>query len=353
MRKRILIANNKKINRQIKNEIEVVSDNIQYKEGILEILELNKNIDYIIFSENLIGQIKNEKLIQEILNINKNIIIYILVNKKIKFIKNNKNIIKNKNIKIIENENDDKLNEIFLEKEEEKEKDNININKKENNKIISISGTGGVGKSITILKIAKYLEKKNKKILIIDLDYLNRSIGLILGISEIQEIIKINKKIDLIEYNKKIEIINNLKIYKEKYDYILIDTSSEILLELISKILNISDINIFLVEPNLLGIKKANTLLKIYTENWNIEKNKIKIIFNKYNKYSIKYEIIKKIFSKFKIIGKIKINEKYDLIINKNNLNYLITNNKNPCKRIIRKINKKIYKIKGEKILWN
>lgn len=353
MRKRILIANNKKINRQIKNEIEVVSDNIQYKEGILEILELNKNIDYIIFSENLIGQIKNEKLIQEILNINKNIIIYILVNKKIKFIKNNKNIIKNKNIKIIENENDDKLNEIFLEKEEEKEKDNININKKENNKIISISGTGGVGKSITILKIAKYLEKKNKKILIIDLDYLNRSIGLILGISEIQEIIKINKKIDLIEYNKKIEIINNLKIYKEKYDYILIDTSSEILLELMSKILNISDINIFLVEPNLLGIKKANTLLKIYTENWNIEKNKIKIIFNKYNKYSIKYEIIKKIFSKFKIIGKIKINEKYDLIINKNNLNYLITNNKNPCKRIIRKINKKIYKIKGEKILWN
>ena len=353
MRKRILIANNKKINRQIKNEIEVVSDNIQYKEGILEILELNKNIDYIIFSENLIGQIKNEKLIQEILNINKNIIIYILVNKKIKFIKNNKNIIKNKNIKIIENENDDKLNEIFLEKEEEKEKDNININKKENNKIISISGTGGVGKSITILKIAKYLEKKNKKILIIDLDYLNRSIGLILGISEIQEIIKINKKIDLIEYNKKIEIINNLKIYKEKYDYILIDTSSEILLELMSKILNISDINIFLVEPNLLGIKKSNTLLKIYTENWNIEKNKIKIIFNKYNKYSIKYEIIKKIFSKFKIIGKIKINEKYDLIINKNNLNYLITNNKNPCKRIIRKINKKIYKIKGEKILWN
>ncbi len=349
MKKRILIANNKKINRPIKNEIEIVSDNIQYKEGILEILELNKNINYIIFSEDLIGQIKNEKLIQEILNINKNIIIYIFVNKKIKFIKNNKNIIKNKNIKIIENENDNKLNEIFLEKENS----DININKKENNKIISISGTGGVGKSITILKIAKYLEKKNKKILIIDLDYLNKSIGLILGINEIKEIIKINKKIDLIEYNNKIEIINNLKIYKEKYDYILIDTSSEILLELMSKILNISDINIFLVEPNLLGIKKANTLLKIYTENWNIEKNKIKIIFNKYNKYSIKYEIIKKIFSKFKIIGRIKINEKYDLIINKNNLNYLIKNNKHPYKRIIRKINKKIYKIKGEKILWN
>lgn len=351
MGKKILIANSKKINRKIKSEIEIVSNNIQYKEGIIEILESNKNIDYILFSENLMGQIENEKLINEILKIKKDIIIYILVNKKSKFIKEHEKIIKNKNIKIIEDENDDKLNEIFLKKE--KENTDINLNQKNNNKIISISGTGGVGKSITTLKIAKYLEKKNKKILVIDLDYLNKSIGLILGISEKKDITKINKKIDLIETNKKIEIINDIKQYKKIYDYILIDTSSEVFLELTEKILNISDINIFLIEPNLLGIKKANTLLDIYTENWRIEKNKIKIIFNKYNKYSIKYEIIKKIFSKFKIIGKIKINEKYDLIINKNNLDYLLINHKNSYKRIIRKINKKIQKIKGEKILWN
>ena len=230
----------------------------------------------------------------------------------------------------------------------------IEIESKEKSKLISILGTSGVGKSVTALKIAKHLDKKNKKVLLIDLDYLNRSISTILGINKKQGIIKINKKINLIENSENIDILSNIREYKKIYDYIIIDTSSEILLELLKEILTISDLNIFLVEPNLLGIKKANTLLNIYTEKWNIEKNKIKIVFNKYNKYSIKYEIIKQIFSKFKIIGKIKINEKYNLVINKNSLNYVIEKNKkNIYKRIIKKISKKIYKIKGGKILWS
>ena len=341
MKKKILIATNKKIERKIKKEIEIVSENIQYKEAIIEILEINNKIDYIIFSEDLIGEINNKELINRILKINKNIIIYILVNKRNKFIKDNKEILVNKNIILIQEEDDKKIDEIFIKKE------NQNIN----NKIISISGTGGVGKSITLLKIAKNL--KNKKILLIDMDCLNKSIGLILGINPIKDIYKISKKIDLIEYNPRINYINKIKEYKEKYDYILIDTSSEIFLEENKKILEISDINLFLIEPNLLGIKKANTLLDIYTEKWNIEKNKIKIIFNKYNQYSIKYEIIKKVFSKFKILGRIYFNKKYDLVINKNNLFYFLEEkNINLYKRVIRKISKKIYKIKGEKILW-
>lgn len=342
MKKKILIALNEKIEINIKNEIEIISKDIQYREGIIEILEFNKEINYILFSENLLGQISIKNLIEEIFNINKNIIVYILVKRKKQFIKENKNILNNKNIKIVGNLEDEKLNYILNSNE-------VIENNKINNKIISISGTSGVGKSITTLKIAKYLEKRNKKILIIELDYLNKSIKLITGVRGENK--KINSKIDYIEYNNKIDILNIIELNKENYDYILIDISSESFLNLAEKILKLSDINIFLIEPNLLGIKKSNTLLNIYIEEWNIEIKKIFILFNKYNKYSIKYEIIKKIFYKFKIIGKIKINEKYDLVINKNKLNYLLIN-KSKYKKIINRFNKKINKIKGDKILW-
>ncbi len=375
--KKVLIASNKKIDRKLKKEIEMVSDIIQYKEGIIELLELNSDINYIIFEDKLIGQIKNDELIEKIYKINKNIIIYIITENKKQFIKNNTKIIEKPNIKIINNIFDVELNEIFEENKSElieKEKNKLNCVKKHkkllgnkiiNSKkiksgkkigeknIISISGTSGVGKSLTTLKIAKYLANKNKKILIIDLDYINKSIKLILGKNENKdEIIKINKKINLIEYKLNMNIIEIITKYENEYDYILLDISSEVLYEKSKELLKICQKNIFLVEPNLLGIKKANTLLKIYTEEWGIEKNNINIIFNKYNKYSIKYEIIKNIFSRFKIIGKIKLNEKYDLIINKNNLNYLIEK-RNKYKRFIRRISKKIIKIHGGEIIWN
>lgn len=361
--KKILIGSNKNINRKIKNGIIIISDIIQYKEGIIEILELNNDINYILFYDNLIGQIKNEELIEKIFKINNNIIVFIIVENKKKFIRNNSNIIKNKNIKIIEKIYDNKLNEIFEEENEDyinniKNNKIITTNKNDKNKksyIISISGTSGVGKSVTTLRIAKYLERKNKKILVIDLDYINKSIKLILGKKETdQDIIKINKKIDLIEYKLNMNILEIIKRYQQEYDYILIDISAEIMFEQNKEILKTCDKNIFLIEPNLLGIKKANTLLNIYIDQWKIQIKKINIVCNKYNKYSIKYEIIKNIFYKFKIIGKITLNERYDLLINKNNLKYiLIKDNKNYYKRLIQKISRKIRKIKGEKIIWN
>lgn len=355
--KKILIALTENVNMDTKEEIEIVSNNIQYKEGILEILELNKNINYILFSDNLLGQIGTKELTKKIIEINKEIIIFIFVNNKKQFIKNNKDILNNKNIKLINNINDEKLNEIFIKKQDKilKENNNIKKEKAEENKIISISGTSGVGKSITTLKIAKYLKEKNKKILLVDLDYFNNSMQLILGINNKKEgIKKVNNKINYIKYNKNINILNIIKENKNKYNYILIDTSSEVFFELTKEILKISDTNIFLIEPNLVGIEKANNLLNIYLNKYLINKESIKILINKYNKYSIKYEIIKNIFYKFKIIGKIKINEKYDLVINKNNLNYLLVKKNNYlCKKMIKRINMKIKKIKGEKLLWN
>ena len=115
----------------------------------------------------------------------------------------------------------------------------------------------------------------------------------------------------------------------------------------------IGNINIFIVEPNLLEIQKSKNILKIYKEEWNIDNNKINILFNKFNKNSIDINILKIIFSEYNIIGKIDINNKYNLIINKN-ANKIDKNIKKEYLKIIEKylINRKkqnfIKKIKNK-----
>mgnify|MGYP001111392094 FL=1 len=100
-------------------------------------------------------------------------------------------------------------------------------------------------------------------------------------------------------------------------------------------------------------IQKSKNILKIYKEEWNIDNNKINILFNKFNKNSIDINILKIIFSEYNIIGKIDINNKYNLIINKN-ANKIDKNIKKEYLKIIEKylINRKkqnfIKKIKNK-----
>ena len=125
------------------------------------------------------------------------------------------------------------------------------------------------------------------------------------------------------------------------------------MLNFYAKIIKKSNINIFIVEPNLLEIQKSKNILKIYKEEWNIDNNKINILFNKFNKNSIDINILKIIFSEYNIIGKIDINNKYNLIINKN-ANKIDKNIKKEYLKIIEKylINRKkqnfIKKIKNK-----
>ena len=61
MKKIITAVNNPNLNEELKKEkeVEILFKDIQYKEGILEILENKKiEIDYIIIDENLTGEIK-------------------------------------------------------------------------------------------------------------------------------------------------------------------------------------------------------------------------------------------------------------------------------------------------------
>ena len=85
MKKIITALQNENVNKKLSeyNNIKIMANDIQYQEGILEILEIEQNIDFIIFSELLPGNMKTEELIEKIKQKNENIkIIIILENKK-------------------------------------------------------------------------------------------------------------------------------------------------------------------------------------------------------------------------------------------------------------------------------
>ena len=193
----------------------------------------------------------------------------------------------------------------------------------------------------------------------IDFDIFNQSINSIFNVKRVSErksiinnninnlIIKINKDINLlcatdilfdgknrIEKNK---IKNILKELILKYDLIIIDTTSECFFDYTKEILENSDLIIFLAEANLIELKKSKNLLDIYINKWNIEKQKINILFNKINNNSIDTKILETLFSDFNILEKIKLNNNFNLIIN-NNLKIIDKKTKNKIEKIIKKL---------------
>lgn len=428
----ITAMGNKILNNELKKEknIQLITEDIPYKEGILEILENNKNIDFLIFSEILPGEIQIKELIQKIKIINNNtqIILFLedknqelenyLYSKGINYIfyhnkteiseiiqlikkddqddnlqlkqeiellkqlllekenTNNQKIIKNNNTNKSTNENiHNNINNIniinFINNIKNKKKETT-INK--NKQVICVSGTSGVGKSIFSINLAKsFMETKNK-ILIIDFDVLNNSLHTILGIKKYPEkirnkiknnnlleeikieelIIKVNYNIDLISginliFDSKYKISytkvkNILDKLKEKYDTIIIDTSSECFFDYTREIMKNSNINIFITEANILELEKAKKLLNFYINEWQIPQNKFNILFNKYNNKSIDISILKNIFSDFFILGKLSNSSLYNYLINKNDLNYLNTE----LKKEYFKINQNLLKEKSK-----
>ena len=190
---------------------------------------------------------------------------------------------------------------------------------------------------------------EEKKSIIIDFDVLNNSLHTLLGIKNYDEkikkgisnndliyhvqdinkyIIKTNKKIDILSgmnlifdskyklsYKKLKQIVEKLK---EEYNYIIFDTSSECFLDYTKEIINISNESIFISGANLLEIKKSQKLLDIYTKDWEINRRKFNIVFNKCTNKSVDDEILKEIFGNYTILGKIELNDYYDLLVNKN-----------------------------------
>ncbi len=234
--------------------------------------------------------------------------------------------------KILRNETVDNYNI-----EAEKLRNLISLEQKNKNfkssKVIAVSGCYGSGKSLTTSLLGEAARKNQIKTVIVDFDIINNSINTIFKIRKFNSyeqnenfITHISNNLDVftgidvlfnernkINYEKVENLISELR---ESYDLILIDTSSETVLKFIKVVLANVDKVIFLVEPNLLEIRKAENLLEIYVEDWEVHPKKIEILFNKVNSSSIDEEILKEIFGKFKIIGKIKLSDKFTDIAN-------------------------------------
>ena len=71
MKKVITAIGNNILNENLKkiNKYEIIGKDIQYKEGILEFLQLKNDVDVLILSELLEGQIDFKALISKILKI--------------------------------------------------------------------------------------------------------------------------------------------------------------------------------------------------------------------------------------------------------------------------------------------
>ena len=327
----ITAINNEKIFKELKTKknIKIISNNIQYKEGILEILEKNKNINYIILDENLYGQIKIEELIKKIKLINKKINIIIILNKK--------DLIKQEYL--IEN----KIKYIYIEELSVEKILEIIFDK---NKIIGITGNEGNGKTIITLIISELIAKyKNKKILIVEDNINNNSILTIYRLKNKyknnyskNKTIKIKNNLELLNiknilnnYRKdKFKIINTINKIKNKYDYIFIDMQNMDSYKFYKEII---EENILILNANVLEFEKIKRFI-------NKDEIEFKTILNNYNENSISEEILKKVFcNKINIIGKIENNKNFNLIINNNlNLEFLDKKTKNKFFKIINNI---------------
>lgn len=112
----ITAIGNSTLNEKLKNktDINVIGKDIQYQEGILEVLEDNKDIDLLVLSNILLGEWDFYKLINEIKKVNEKLEIVVFLNKKDENLENFLFIKKIYKIYYLNNPDIDKFFESFL-----------------------------------------------------------------------------------------------------------------------------------------------------------------------------------------------------------------------------------------------
>ena len=288
MQKILTATGNTNFNEMLKKEEDfyVYEQDIQYKEAIIDILEKDKNFNFLVIYENLPGEISKEDLTEKIKKINNKIkIIFILENKKINYEKIISKILNNKNNYNYYNKSNNKLNK--------------------NSKIIILFNN----KKIIINKSFKFLE--NKKILILDFNnkVLNNKNNYYKKINKNIIFYNINLFIKQNKNNLKNAVNSIFQNFLRKYNIVLINFNynknnnylENYSLKLSEKIIINSELN------NIKKIKEIKNLINKLNLKYSIKNNKINILLNNYNFNSINYKIIKNIFEENKII---KLNKK-------------------------------------------
>ena len=281
------------------NEFEILENDIFYKEGILEFLEKNNNVDILILYEKLSGEINIINLINKIKIINNEInIFFILENKNDELEK----ILKKENIKNIFYINEINVN-YFIEKIK-----NAKINN--NEKLIE---------EINLLK--NIINKKDEELI----KYKNSNFE--------------NKKLVILigeENVGKTTILNNLKnIYWREDIFEFKEMNMNDYLEIKNETYKI----IFVLERKIDKIKFCKKIINELIFKNKISPEKINIIFNKIDNYSINKNISKSILKNINVIGNIKLNKYPDYLVNEKN------NYKKENKELIKYFSKIIKKI--------
>ena len=292
---------NENLNNILKNqnEFEILENDIFYKEGILEFLEKNNDVDILILYENLAGEINIINLINKIKIINNEInIFFILENKNDELEK----ILKKENIKNIFYINEINVN-YFIEKIK-----NAKINN--NEKLIE---------EINLLK--NIINKKDEELI----KYKNSNFE--------------NKKLVILigeENVGKTTILNNLKnIYWREDIFEFKEMNMNDYLEIKNETYKI----IFVLERKIDKIKFCKKIINELIFKNKISPEKINIIFNKIDNYSINKNISKSILKNINVIGNIKLNKYPDYLVNEKN------NYKKENKELIKYFSKIIKKI--------
>lgn len=363
MLKVLTAIGNEYINNQLKllNKYEIIYDDIQYQEALLEIIN-KKEFDILILYEKISGDIGKEKFFDMLLNTDKSFEIVLLVenytekNKKYYNLKGISRFIKIDDITIdlicskIEEKNEIKTIEIKYKKNNNNEKINIP-------KYIGIYGTAGSGKTIISITFGVALnEIINKKVLIMDMDILTASVDTFCDIKNngdcslnkcienikrndftkdnlLKSLYKISKNLYIFSgntnyykcqnvlcedyYNKIIEKIDIL------FDYIVFDMNSNLFIDATKWCLMHSNIIYCIIEGNYNSIKNVENSLFVINNVWDIDREKFKIIQNKYSKSSVEKEYIYELL-KINCVGRIQYNSAIENSINKGEVVELI-----------------------------
>lgn len=366
---------NENINYKLKEyeKINIKYDDIQYEEGLIEILENDSNIDILILnsifykniiSKNLMKLINKEttiiliKLKEEVYEYKDNVIqienrnedemineiINIISNKfeveinkvsSINYLKEENEKIKNELEmlkKIIEQKKEKKLFEKIKDFKKSKEIKEGNINKKSIKKgnIILFTGVPKTGKTVISSVVAENLSKDNK-VLLIDVNFKEKDLITLFNKKKFNEkedeniLIKINDNLDLLsdldivikdfrtDISSKLDILLNQLLYK--YDYLIIDFNLENENFIFEYILNKADKIFILIEGDLLNLKESKKAFEKITNV--INKKLIQIIINKNNSRFIEKEVIENILN-VKISMLIDYSKKFIKFINTN-----------------------------------
>lgn len=331
MKKIITAIGNENLNNRLRNieELEIKERDIFYKEGILEFLEKDSEVDIVIVSEELLGE-DLDLYLSKIYNYE--IQIYLITNR-MHYMEEFDDY---KDLRLFRIEDD--IIDVFENK-------NYSLNRMEmyysntTKRVISIIGNYGVGKTVFCSLLGKVLSKKGK-VLLINFDIFSDNLKYLFDLKNSVKSYDVNSLIT--KASKNLYILNGIKYvfnetnkidcYKVKelleelkrsFEYIIIDTSSEISLKFIKTIFPNCDYNVFLIEANSLEVKKAKDLLEIYVLDFNLDLAKTGIFINKYNISSLDTKIIEKIFDNIKILGKMNYSSKINSYINtytKNNV---------------------------------